>query len=83
MRFGAVGKKGSIAIIERFILTLKSEYLRRILVSLSLATFAKQLEAFTSWHNEHRPDSLLGGNTPDEVLFDRVPARTLPRFEPR
>ncbi len=33
-RFGAVGKCGSIAVIERFILSLKSEGLRRILVPL-------------------------------------------------
>ena len=31
-RYGAVGKYGSISLIERFILTLKSEGLRRILV---------------------------------------------------
>ena len=33
-RFGAVGKHGSIAVIERFILSLKTEFLRRIFVPL-------------------------------------------------
>ena len=32
-RYGAVGKQGSIAVIERFLLALKIEHTRRILVS--------------------------------------------------
>ena len=42
-RFGAVGQYGSIAVIERFIRTLKDEGLRRILVPLRERSLRKQV----------------------------------------
>jgi len=33
-RYGAVGKHGSVAVVERFILTMKNEFTRRIIVPL-------------------------------------------------
>jgi transposase InsO family protein len=66
-RFGAVGKSGSIALIERFILTLKNECTRRILVPLRLADLRSELGLFVRWYGELRPHQALGGRTPREV----------------
>ena len=82
-RFGAVGKYGSIAVVERFIRTLKSECTRRILVPYRLADFQRELSWFLAWYNAERPHSGLGARTPDEVYFERRPACRAPRFEPR
>src|SRR5207245_2086493 len=35
------------------------------------------------WYNQHRPHSTLGGQTPDELYFERFPANRRPRLEPR
>ena len=45
-RFGAVGQHGSIALIERFIRTLKSEGLRRILLPLRVGDINRELALF-------------------------------------
>ncbi len=82
-RFGAVGRYGSIAVIERFIRTMKAEGTRRILVPLRLAAFQRELAVFTRWYDCERPHEALGTRTPDEVYFGRRPACRLPRFEPR
>ena len=66
-RFGAVGQKGSIAIIERFFLTLKNEFTRRIFVSLSSASFRRELRYFVEWFNTRRPHAGLDGRTPEEI----------------
>ena len=42
-RFGAVGKSGSIAVVERFIRTLKSDCTRRICVPLRRRDFRAEL----------------------------------------
>jgi transposase InsO family protein len=83
-RFGAVGKYGSLAVIERCIRTLKTEGTRRlILVPYRLANFRQELAHYCSWYNAHRPHGWLDGATPDEVYFHRRPACRAPRFEPR
>ena len=82
-RFGAVGQHGSIAVVERFIQTVKNECTRRLLVSLRVKTFRQELSWFTVWYNQHRPHSTLGGRTPEEVYFQQRPANRSPRFEPR
>ena len=82
-RFGAVGRYGSIAVIERFMRTLKSEGLRRILVPLGLSEMRQATSAFIRWYNECRPHSSLAGATPREVYERRSPANRRPRFEPR
>ena len=43
-RFGAVGQLGSIAVVERFILTLKNECTRVILVPLRREAFHQELQ---------------------------------------
>jgi putative transposase len=82
-RFGAVGKHGSIAVVERFIRSLKQEGLRRTLISLCQRTFCREVSSYSAWYNEHRPHTTLDGATPNEVYFGRRPANRSPRFEPR
>ena len=82
-RFGTVGKYGSIAVIERFIRTLKDEGLRRILLPLRERPMRKHIGQWTTWFNKHRPHTALGGKTPDEAYRRIAPANKRPRWEPR
>ena len=82
-RYGAAGKKGSIAVIERLIRTINDEFTRRILVPLAADRFREDLAVFGLWYNGHRPNTGLRGRTPAEVCFDRKPANEAPRFESR
>ena len=83
-RFGAVGKFGSIAIIERLMRTIKNECTRRlVLVPFRRANFIRELSLWTAWYNADRPHEALVARTPDEVYFNRRPACRSPRFEPR
>ncbi len=82
-RFGAVGKYGSIAVVERLIRTMKNECTRRVLVPLPQAAFQRELSIFADWYNGQRPHASLNTRTPDEVYFGRRPACRMPRFEPR
>ena len=81
-RFGAVGKHGSIAVVERFHRTLK-ETLRLISVPEDQVQFEREIGFIIDWYNEHRPHETLGGKTPDEVFFSRPAANEQPRIEPR
>jgi len=82
-RYGAVGKHGSITVVERFIRSMKSECARRILVPYRLDAMRRELAWYATWYNEHRPHTGLGGRTPLEVCEGRPPAKAAPRFEPR
>ncbi len=82
-RFGAVGKKGSIAVIERFIGTLKSECMDVILVPIQKEAFRRELALFSDWYNRHRPHSALRGQTPAEIHNGMKPAGLRSQFEPR
>jgi len=82
-RYGAVGKHGSIAIIERFFRTLKSGCTRRILVSFRREAMRRELAYFMRWYNGHRPHGPLGIRTPDEVYYRRAPACERARLELR
>jgi len=83
-RFGAVGKYGSLAVIERSIRTIKTECTRRlVVVPFRLAAFEQELALYISWFNGHRPHTRLRAATPDEVYHHRRLACRAPRFEPR
>jgi putative transposase len=83
-RFGAVGKYGSVAVIERFIKSMKNECVRLLaMVPLAEKAFGRELDDYLAWYNAERPHTRLGGRTPDEVYFNRSPACRKPRFEPR
>lgn len=82
-RYGAVGKHGSIAVVERFIRTMKDEVTRRFIVPQRQAAFRRELTSYLAWYNEHRPHATLHGKTPNEVYFRLRPANRRPRIEPR
>jgi putative transposase len=83
-RFGAIGKYGSIAIIERFIKSMKNECTRLLpVVPLARDAFGRELDHYLVWYNAERPHSRFGARTPDEIYFGRFPACRRPRFEPR
>lgn len=82
-RFGAVGQHGSIAVIERLILTIKTLLSCLLLVPFRREQFQKELSHATAWYNEHRPHMSLGGKTPEEVYRGVPPKNRSPRFEPR
>jgi len=82
-RYGAVGKHGSIAVVERFIRTMKDEATRRIRILQRRARFRAQIDSFFVWYNEHRPHAALTGRTPNEAYFRLRPANRRPRIEPR
>lgn len=82
-RYGAVGQHGSIAVIERFFLTLKSEAMRIIAVPFRPAALRAELTAFVGWYDAHRPHQTFGGRTPAEVYeglerFDQGDANGAP-----
>ena len=83
-RFGAVGKKGSIAIIERFWLSMKSELFWRINVErLSERMMQDALQAYVAWYNTERPHQSLQGATPAEKLSGRKPKIVSRKYEVR
>ena len=82
-RYGAVGEHGSIAVVERFIRSMKDECTRLILVPLRLEDMRTELSLYAGWYNDHRPHEWLEGKTPQEVYEGRSPRNTNPRFEPR
>ena len=82
-RFGAIGEHGSIAVIERLILTLKQNIAWLTLVPLRRRAFLHELHSLATWYNSHRPHMTLGGKTPDEVYHRLRPMNRQPRFEPR
>ena len=82
-RYGAVGQHGSIAVVERFIRTMKDEGMRRITVPTQPDTVRRETRYFVEWYNEARPHSALDGQTPNEVYKGLRPAHRQPRIEPR
>jgi transposase InsO family protein len=82
-RYGAIGKHGSIAVVERVILTIKSLLGCLPLVPYRREAFLKELTATVEWYNQARPHTWLGGRTPNEVYFGAFPANRRPRFESR
>ncbi len=82
-RYGAIGKHGSIAVVERFILTLKTLLRCMFLMPYLREAMQRELNLATGWYNSHRPHTWLGGKTPDEVYQGEFPANRRPRFEPR
>jgi putative transposase len=83
-RRGAVGQTGSIALVERFIRTLKNGCTRALsVVPFSQRAFRRELSLFFQWYNDARPHMSLMGATPDEIYFKRPPANRSPRYDPR
>ncbi len=72
-RFGAVGKHGSIAVVERFNRTLKHEGLFLISIPFSLDRTREEVRLIVEHYNRFRPHQGLTGRTPDEAYFNRAP----------
>lgn len=68
-RFGAVGKAGSIAVIERLWRTLKDTLALRSLRPLVLADCRRRLGLGLLHYSCSRPHQSLGGATPAEIYF--------------
>jgi transposase InsO family protein len=82
-RFGAVGKYGSIAVIERLMRTIKNECTRQLLIPYRREPFRRELTLYSTWYNHERPSEALEGRTPYEIYYDLDAACFTPRFEPR
>jgi putative transposase len=80
-RYGAIGQPASIAIVERFIRSMKQECSRCLLVPMSLAAMRRELSLYATWYNSERPHMALAGRTPHEVGAGRSVRRR--RYEPR
>ncbi len=73
-RFGAVGKTGSIALIERLCKTLKEKLAVKTLKPLVMADLRQRLQLGLLYYAHHRPHQTLGGATPAEIYFGKTPA---------
>jgi hypothetical protein len=73
-RFGTIGKKGSIALIERLWRTLKDTLGLRLLRPLVAEDLMEKLELGLVHYAHFRPHQALGGATPAEIYFGRTPA---------
>ncbi len=82
-RKGIKRPRGSIAVVERVILTIKTLLSRLPLVPYRREAFLRELTQITEWYNQSRPHTRLGGKTPNEVYRGMFPANRRPRFEPR
>jgi putative transposase len=66
-RFGAVGKSGSIAIIERFWRTVKDNFKLKLRPPLTVDELQSRLMIGLHYYAYYRPHQGLGGATPAEV----------------
>ena len=66
-REGPIGESGSIAVTERLILTLKSEWLRRVVFIRGFKHLKCLCSEFVLWHGAFRPHQTLGGARPDDI----------------
>ena len=82
-RFGAIGKHGSIAVLERGIRTLKELLPQGDRIPYRVGELRQLIRLLIGWYNEHRPHTTLKGATPEEIYFKRFPANRKPRIEPR
>jgi transposase InsO family protein len=73
-RFGAIGKKGSIALIERLWRTLKDTLGLRLLRPLAAQDLAEKIELGLLHYAHFRPHQALAGATPSEIYFGRTPS---------
>jgi transposase InsO family protein len=73
-RFGAIGRKGSIALIERLWKTLKDALGLRLMGPLVAEDLMAKIELGLLHYAHFRPHQALGGATPAEIYFGRMPA---------
>ncbi len=82
-RFGAIGKTGSIALIERLWRTLKDFLKLHSLKPLVHKQLERRLELGLLYYAFFKPHQGLKGATPAEIYFGQQPAHTLATAPPR
>jgi hypothetical protein len=73
-RYGAIGRSGSIAVIERFFRTLKALAQTRERPPLFKADLERRLAVAFDYYAWLRPHQGLEGRTPAEIFLERRPA---------
>jgi putative transposase len=73
-RFGAIGRTGSIALIERLWRTLKAISSVKILKPLVERDLERRIATALAFYAIHRPHQALDGATPAEVYLGLTPA---------
>jgi putative transposase len=73
-RFGAIGKTGSISLIERFWRTLKSVSAVKLLKPLIQIDLERRVATALAFYAFHRPNQALDGATPAEIYYGLTPA---------
>jgi transposase InsO family protein len=76
-RQGAVGQHGSIAIIERFIRSMKNEVFAHYEASKNIDKFRRELTFYSTWYNQYRTHQGIEGRYPIDVYLgvqDIVPS---------
>jgi len=74
---GFIPQPLAIAIVERFIRSLKTECTRLVLVPLELSAFQLELALYAGWFNTFRPHQGLDGLVPaerHEAIKQQTPA---------
>ena len=82
-RFGAVGRSGSIALIERFWRTMKTALAVKLLPPLVIEDASRRIEPGLIHHAFFGPHAGLEGATPAEVFFSQTPAHLSAKPPPR
>ena len=70
-RYASTGSLRATAVIERFIRSLKDEWLRCIRVPYLRDAMQRELSLYKRWFERDRPHQGLDGRTPNEVANDR------------
>jgi hypothetical protein len=63
-----------VAVVERFIRTMKNEWARKTKIPLHRDVVRQELIFYLAWYNKYRPHTYLHGRTPQEVYGGLVPA---------
>jgi putative transposase len=82
-RYGAVGRKGSIAVIERFWRSMKQEYVNGLFLYRPGAAIERLVRRYARWFNQERPHQGLRNRTPDERDLPRPTAAHSPQLDRR
>lgn len=78
-RFGAIGRSNSIATIERFWRSLKSEYARGLILFRSARWITKRLSWYCEWFNQERPHGARRLGTPEDAHMGKQRPATHPQ----
>jgi putative transposase len=71
-RYGAVGRKGSITVIERFWRSMKQEYVHGLFLYRPGAAIERLVRRYARWFNQERPHQGLRQRTPNDVYHGRA-----------